>query len=77
MVEKEVQINDKTHLLFATRHGRLHFLSNHFLLLTVGNLLCGGGDGFLFKLLGFGICAQIFVCGCCTSGDGRCSYIRS
>jgi hypothetical protein len=64
-------------LLLATRHRRLHFLCDNFLFLTVGDLLGGGCDSFLFQLLGFGVGAQIFVGCCCAGGDGGRSYIRA
>lgn len=67
-----------THLLrVATRHGGLYFLRDHFLFLTVGDLLGGGGDCFLLKLLGFGICAQIFVGRGGAGGDCLGSDIRT
>lgn len=67
-----------THLLrVATRHGGLHFLRDHFLLLTVGDLLGGGGDGLLLKLLGFGVRAQIFMGRGGAGGDRLGSDIRA
>lgn len=65
-----------THL-FTARDCRLDLLCDHFLFLTVSNLLCGGGHCLLLHLLCFGISAQIFM-GCGGScGDGRCGNIRA
>lgn len=67
-----------THLLrVATRHGGLYFLRNRFLLLTVGDLLGGGGDCLLLKLLRFGVRAQIFVGRGGAGGDRLGSDIRA
>lgn len=77
MCQRQKNKKIETHLLFATRHGCFYFLRNHFLLLTVSDLLGGRCDCFLFKLLCFGICAQIFVGRCSTSGNCCGSHIRA